>query len=198
MCLISSLRNGTLYLQSTGALCSDWQHNLVIYPTVSEPTNTVHVTAINRHNMWIIKPLYSWWGVVFGTRPSRLVQSSSCRLVLFKTNMLIFWIEPLQFRTFSNRFVIRYEMLFNTCLHCKTEQVGWKRKGCVLYSDSVQLKRLKFLVIFSVSFKKRAGILPYIIPPTLPSIYFSIQSRPTTYILRDVQLVQVQSHCKDW
>jgi hypothetical protein len=136
VCLISSLRHGTLYLQSTGALCSDWQHHLVIYPTVSEPTNTLHVTAINRHNMWIIKPLYSW-GVVFGTCPSRLVQSSSCRLVLFKTNMLIFWIEPLQFRTISNRFVIRYEMLFNTCLHYRIEQVGWKRKGFVLYSGSV-------------------------------------------------------------
>jgi hypothetical protein len=123
VCLISSLRHGTLYLQSTGALCSDWQHNLVIYPMVLEPTNTVHVTAINRNNMWIIKPSYSW-GVVSGTRPSRLVQTYSCCLVLFKTNVLIFLIGPLQFRTISNRFVIRYETLFNTCLHYKTEKVG--------------------------------------------------------------------------
>jgi hypothetical protein len=76
VCLILPLWHGTLYLQSNGALCSGRQHNLVIYPTVSEPTKIVHVTAINSHNIWNIKPSYSW-GVVFGTRPSRLAQNSS-------------------------------------------------------------------------------------------------------------------------
>jgi len=125
VCLILSLWHGTLYLQSNGALCSGRLHNLVIYPAVSGPTNIVHVTAINSHNIWIIKTSYSW-GVVFGTRPSRFLQNSSFFFVLFKTNILIFWNRLLQFRNFSNRFFILYEMLFNTFfLHFKKKQVGW-------------------------------------------------------------------------
>ena len=73
--------------------------------TVSEPTNTVHVTAINSHNIWIIKPSYAWC-VVFGTRSSRLVQYSSCFFAHFKKNILIFWNRLLQVRTFSKRFFI--------------------------------------------------------------------------------------------
>jgi len=114
VCLILPLWHGMLYLQSTGALCSGGQHNLVIYRTVSEPTNSARVTAINSHNIWIIKPSYAW-GVVFGTRSSRLVQNYSFFPSSFRQISWYFEIDCSMFVSFlidSLFLMIGYLVLF--------------------------------------------------------------------------------------